>query len=69
MLEIIIYVILAIVIITLLTRYEFKKLEGEVIATIKRLGYKTLAFFALFNIFNSSSNELPDNSSDPKEED
>ncbi len=69
MLEIIIYVILAIVIITLLTRYEFKKLEGEVIATIKRLGYKTLAFFALFNIFNSSSNELPDDSSDTKEAD
>lgn len=69
MLEIIIYIILAIVIITLLIRYEFKKLEGEVIATIKRLGYKTLAFFALINIFNSSSNELPDDSSDPKAED
>jgi L-lactate permease len=69
MLEIIIYIILAIVIIALLIRYEFKKLERDVFQSIKRLGIKALSIFAVFNIFNSSNNELPKSEQDNKESD
>lgn len=69
MLDIIIYVALAIVIIALLIKYEFKKLEGEVFQSIKRLGIKALGLLAIINIFSSSNSELPESKEDNKESD
>jgi hypothetical protein len=71
MLEIVIYVVLAIVIIALLTRYEFKKLEAEVFQRIKRLGIKALSIIGIINIFTIGSEQLPENndSSDEQETD
>jgi len=68
MLEIIIYVSLAIIIISLLIRYEFKKLETEIFQSIKRLGIKALGLLAIINIFNSSNDKLHDNSSNGEQE-
>jgi|688.fasta_scaffold577588_1 hypothetical protein len=71
MLEIVIYVVLAIVIIALLIRYEFKKLEAEVFQRIKRLGIKALSIIGIINIFTIGSEQLPENndSSDEQETD
>jgi hypothetical protein len=71
MLEIVIYVVLAILIIALLTRYEFKKLEAEVFQRIKRLGIKALSIIGIINIFTIGSEQLPENndSSDEQETD
>lgn len=71
MLEIIIYIVLAIVIIALLIRYEFKKLESEVFQSIKRLGIKALSIIGIINIFTIGSEQLSEDgdSSDEQETD
>lgn len=68
MLEIVIYVVLAIVIIALLIRYEFKKLEAEVFQRIKRLGIKALSIIGIINIFTIGSEQLPENNDSSDEQ-
>lgn len=46
-----------------------KQLEKSVYETFKKIGIKALGIIALINIFNSSSDRMSDDSSDPKAED
>lgn len=42
------------------------KLKNTINESFKKFGVKALSLLAIINIFNASSSELPDNSSDEK---